>query len=215
MNGLDKITDKIISDAKEKAKAFEDEANAKIEEMKSNTMEEISRIEQIYISRAEKMSEEINVRAVSSAKMAHRNTILQKKAEMISLAFDETTKKILSYQAPKYISFMSDALYFAISERKKEKEEILRLYGEEEAEMNVTYEIVFNKKDNESTSAKKIFDIVSKKIKGVKLALSDKYADIDGGFILKCGDIEMNFSVTAMVNKARSLCESKVVKQLF
>lgn len=215
MNGLDKITEKIISDARAKAELCESEASSKIKELKKEAVEEIMRMENVYMSRAERVSADIMARAESSSMLEYRNEILKKKTELISRAFDGAIKKILSLPKTQYVALVSDALVYAINERKATKEQLLSLYGEEEAELGVIYEVIFNKADIENGNAKKIFSAVSKSVSGVKLALSGKSADIDGGFILKCNDIETNCSLTVMVNEARARCESRVMKELF
>ena len=207
MNGLDKIIQKIISDAQEKAKQCEDETTSEIERLKAEAVDEIMRMELVYISRAERVSEEILMRAESSSSLEARNIILEAKTTLIDKAFKMSLEKLLS---------MPNALAYAIGERKSSKEHILELYGEEEAELDIEYEVIFNSRDTQNGNARKIFTTVKEKIdKSIKLVLSKQTADIDGGFILKCNDIEINCSLTALVNEARARCEGKIIQALF
>jgi V/A-type H+-transporting ATPase subunit E len=216
MRGLDKIIEKITNDAKAEADKYTTSADAQIAELKDEAVDNIVKMGEEYAEKADKMSKDIVSRAQSSAKMAYRNTLLQKKTEIISLAFDKTAEKIYSLPRNEYVGFMKDALIFAVRDRKKAKEEILALYGEEEAELDSGYEIIFGKKDAKSGVAKEIFDLAKKSLSDIqKLTLSEKTSDIDGGFILKCNDIETNCSVDSMVEEARKKCENKVIEILF
>ncbi|MBQ2810148.1 MAG: V-type ATP synthase subunit E [Clostridia bacterium] len=216
MNGLDKIIQKIISDAQEKAKQCEDETTSEIERLKAEAVDEIMRMELVYISRAERVSEEILMRAESSSSLEARNIILEAKTALIDKAFKMSLEKLLSMPKNQYIELVSNALAYAIGERKSSKEHILELYGEEEAELDIEYEVIFNSRDTENGNARKIFTTVKEKIdKSIKLVLSKQTADIDGGFILKCNDIEINCSLTALVNEARARCEGKIIQALF
>ena len=216
MRGLDKIIDKITSDAKLEADRYTLSAEDKISALKEETVDTIVKMGEVYKDRAERMSNDIISRAESSAKMAHRNALLEKKTALISLAFEKTAEKIRSLPKDEYVAFMKNALVFAVKDRKRAKEEILALYGEEEAELGSGYEIIFGKKDIKSGAAEEIFALAKKELKTIKgVTMSEKASDIDGGFILKCNDIETNCSINAMVEAARKKCESKVIEKLF
>ena len=216
MNGLDKIIQKIISDAQERARALEEETTRQIEELKAQAMDEIMRMESIYISRADRVSSEILARAESSSALQARNIVLEGKTAIVDKAFKMAIEKLLSMPQTKYTELMADVLKGAVNERKTAKERIFELYGAEEAELDASYEVIFGKRDAENGNAKKIFSLACAGVdKTVKLVLSEQIADIDGGFILKCNDIEINCSITALVNEARERCEGKVITALF
>ena len=216
MNGLDKIIEKITSDAKCEADKYTESAEDKISALKEEAVDTIVKMGEIYKDRAEKMSKDIISRADSSAKMAHRNALLEKKTALIALAFEKTADKIRSLPKEEYVEFMKNALVFAVKDRKRAKEEILALYGEQEAELDSGYEIIFGKKDIKSGVAEEIFALAKKELKSIKgVSMSENASEIDGGFILKCNDIETNCSIETMVEEARKKCESKVIEKLF
>lgn len=216
MNGLDKIIEKIISDAKERAKAYEQEATAEIAKMKDEAVDEIMRMESVYMSRAEKAWADMLSRAESSSELEARNIILKRKTELIAQAFEKAIAKLAALPSGEYVSLIADALAHVVNERREAKNKMRELYGDEEAELDVVYEVMFNKADLEGGNAKKIFDTAKKHIdKSVKLAMSTLAINIDGGFVLKCNDIEINCSLSSLVNDARTRCEAKVIKALF
>ena len=49
----------------------------------------------------------------------------------------------------------------------------------------------------------------------IKAEISNKPADISGGFILKCGDIEENMSFSALLTEKRDKLEDFINRQLF
>lgn len=216
MNGLDKIIEKITQDARNEANKYYENADMTIAHIKSEAIDRMMRMETVYAQRTKRMSDDCIARASSSADMAYRNTLLAKKSEMIDLAFQEAENKIRSLPKKKYVEFMTPALVFTVNERKSDKEQISVLFGSEEAELDSGYEIIFSEKDLKSGAAKEIFDGASEKLKNIKgLKLSERSADIDGGFILRCGEVETNCSVGFMVSEARKVCEKKVIEKLF
>ena len=216
MNGLEKIIEKITQDAKNEANRYYENADMTVAHIKSEAIDRMMRMETVYADRTKKMSEECIARAQSSADMAYRNTLLAKKSEMIDLAFSEAEEKILSLPKEEYVEFMIPALVYTVNGRKADKERISVLFGGEEAELDSGYEIMFSERDIKSGAAKDIFDGASKKLKGVEgLKLSEKSADINGGFVLRCGDVETNCSVDFMIDEARAVCEKKVIEKLF
>lgn len=216
MNGLDKITEKIARDAKEEAKKYYENADITVAHLKSEAIDRMMRMEKEYAERAEKMSAECLERAESSAESIYRGAILEKKAEMVELAFSSAAEKIRSLSKREYVDFMTPAVISTVRERKAAKEKISELYGADEAELDCTYELIFSEKDKKSGAAKEIFEKASLQLADVDgFVLSKKRADIDGGFILRCNDVEINCSVDFMVAEAREKCEKKVIEKLF
>ncbi len=216
MNGLDKIIDKITQDAKDEAKKYYENADMTVAHVKSEAIDRMMRMETVYAERTKRAEEDCIARAQSSAETSYRNTLLAKKSEMIDLAFEEAKNKILSLPKNEYVAFMIPALVFTVKERKKDKEQISVLFGKDEAELDSGYEIIFSGKDVKSGAAKDIFDGAYRQLTGIDgLKLSEKSADINGGFILRCGDVETNCSVDFMVDEARKTCEKKVIEKLF
>ncbi len=215
MNGLDKIIEKIISDAQEKAKAYENEIAEQIDTLKREATDEIMRMENDYISRAEATSEQILMRADSSSTLEARNIILERKAQIIDEAFKLAREKLLSLPKTQYVELITKALVYAIEQRLASKKRLLELYGEQEAELDAPYEAIFNEADSKNGNAKKIVTAAIAIIdKSVKLTKASYTAEIDGGFILKCNDIEINCSLTALVNEVRAKCEARVIQAL-
>jgi len=215
MNGLNKIIDKITLDSKEKVSQIETETEETIKSLKLETLSEIEQLEKYYKEKTETDTSSIMERAKSSAQFEKRNSILSEKISLVSAIFEKAKEKILSYNEDEYVPFVSRILEFAIDTRIKEKANISALYGEEEAEIDLPYEVMFNKRDNERGYAKKIFLSVSGKRNDINIVLSDKVINIDGGFVLKCGEIETNCSVDSIIDEIRKKIEVKIIGTLF
>ena len=103
-----------------------------------------------------------------------------------------------------------------------EDEKVSReLYGEEDAPSTDSYEVILNVRDREKFG-KNLIDGVRRRLVGKesigitqKVVLSASTADIDGGLILRYGDIEINSSVSMLFEQARPSLEAKVSHVLF
>ncbi len=179
MNGLERILkdikddaqvecDKIINQAKQKAGNIINEANNQAQKNLSFEQEKLKVLEN-----------DLNNRSQSAAKLEKRRMVLSEKQKIISDIIAKAHKRILD---------MPDKEYFDVL-MKIALKNINKGNGE----------IVFNTKDKKRLPQKFISDINIRAEKiGGKIILSDKTADIDGGFLLIYGGIEENCSFEAV-----------------
>jgi len=104
-------------------------------------------------------------------------------------------------------------------DRVESEQDSMRLYGEDISSQK--YEVLMNKKDKD-THGKAIIEGARRAIVGKlstqtldKIVLSDKNANIEGGFIIKCGDVELNCSIRTLVEGIRPKLEAQVATVLF
>ena len=216
MKGLEKILEKIEADSKKEADKYRENAEITIARLKSEAIDAGIRLEKEYKQRTENGIAQILSRATGASLTEHRDILLAKKAEIVDSVFEKALQKLRAMKEAEYVPFITRALVHAIYERIDSKTEILRLYGESEADMSEPFEVIFSKKDKRLGFSERIFEGAKVSIKGgATLILSELDADIDGGFILRNGDIDINCSLSAMVEEARTKCEAGVIKKLF
>ena len=198
MNGLSKITDKILNEARKDAAETLSLADEKCVEIGAE-----------YASRAE----EIINSARASGNIVERNMILSAKVELIDKAFAKAESEVLNLPEEKYIDFLSSLLASTFMSRIEEKES--------PEPYTKKYEVVLCETDKERIGDKLIPEVKRKLVgkdaleKFPMLVLSSDIADINGGFILRDGNVEINNSVKSIFEALRGQLEAKVSAILF
>lgn len=222
MTGLEKITGKILAEANADAEKTIAEAGKKCDAI---TAEYQARAEEIWkkiAADAQREGEGIVTRAKSGIAMDERNIRLRVRADLVESAFAEAYDTLKHLPEDEYVAFLikllSDALTTCLAERKAN----LALYGEEEITAEPErYEAIFNASDREKYGTTVLTGVrrsVVGKIEPAvleKLVLSERTARIDGGVILKYGDVESNCSLEMVFADARDRLEGEVSRMLF
>ena len=219
MIGLEKITEKILSDARAESERIISEAEQKCQEIARTCQEKKQQIEEKIEAEAIKEGESIKMRALSAVAMNKRDFALKLRADLIDEVFEKALDELLKLDGDKYRELLSSLMAKVLCERVESENESVRLYGE-----NISpekYEILMNKKDKD-THGKYIIDKVRRATVGKipsevmdKVVLSDKSVNIEGGFIIKCGDIELNCSLKMLVCDVRPSLEGEIAEMLF
>lgn len=197
MNDIRNITDKIISDAQILADAAEQLALAQAEEILRGYREKADRIRLDTQEKAKREAADALSRAESSHKMRERNILLEAKCRLLDEVFERAAAHFYGLESKKYTKLLMS--FFDIAQT---------------AHNSVLF---MNKKDlktvgnNFYTEAKKSF---TKKNPGFTLTLSGTPVNIDGGFIIKNGDIELNCSISGFLSDFRQQHENDIFRLL-
>ncbi len=197
MTGLEKILKHIEEDAQTAVDHILSEANAKAEEImaaariegekKCAEITERSKLEvQAYLSRAE-----------SAANLQEKKLILTAKQEIIG--------EVINH-AKETLTHLPDKEYFEI---------IVKMVGK--YALAQTGHILFSAADKKRLPDG-FHETLSASLSGTngyRLTIADETADIDGGFILAYGDIEINCSIDALFAAAKDILQDKVSEVLF
>lgn len=222
MNGLDKIIDRIISEAEESAKLIKEQSEAEIsvieEESKHISEKTISSIEE----RTRKEEAQISARAESSAAMARRNALLDAKSKVLDETYEVALNFFLELPDSDYVSLLVKILAGTLASRIGDLEQ-MRAYGEEYITDydNLDFEIVLNSADNKKFGDKILSqfrdEYASSFDKNIisRVKISDTTADIPGGLILCHGDVEANCSIDLLIDYIRPELDAKVYNILF
>lgn len=191
MNGIEKITGKILDEARDYAAKTEADAKTEAAGIIAEAEKAASGLIDEARLQAEKEARSMAERAGSSAGLAGRNTVLEAKNTLIDRAFDLAKQKILNLDRDSYGALLASLLAEAAADVPDGR-----------------YVMSVNAKDRET--AQRVIDGAA-----VDVLLSDYDADIEGGFILRRGDIEINCSVEKIIGGLRRILESDVFKVLF
>jgi V/A-type H+-transporting ATPase subunit E len=200
-SGTDKIVSSIMSEAQEKADVIIQDANANVSEITAKA-EKTAEAEKIKIlENGKKQSDMRYQQIISEAKMNARRAKLGAKEEVIDAAFNQATGEL------KAIAASGDDNYeIALSKMIKEA-----------ADEIGTNDLIIHLNEADTNKFKQdLSSSDSFELDGIKFTLGEPIKAI-GGAILKTsnGDIEVNNTIEARLERFKSILRSEVAEVLF
>ena len=221
INGLNKITDKILSEAQAKADKILADAAAECDRINAEYAERAEKIRSDISSEAEKGGMEYVARIRATAATSKRNLLLQTKSDLIDGVFAAVLEQTRNLELEKYNEILVGLLSAAFLEQMEAEDISQKLYGEEEALSPDRYEVVLNQRDRDRCG-KAVIEGVQKHLAGkvsaeklARLVLASGTANIDGGLVLRCGNVESNCSLSILFAQLREGLETDVARALF
>jgi V/A-type H+-transporting ATPase subunit E len=198
MTGTDRIKEKILDDARAKAKAIQDQAENEAKKImdQASSEAEIERTELLNKARAEGL--QLYNRMLAVAGLDGRKKLLAAKQQMISTAFAKAMEKVCGMPDRQYQQLLENMIAEAAGDTAGEV-----LLSEKDAG-RMDKDFVNNINQRISQAGKK----------GV-VSLSGQHVKSVGGFILKHGDKEINSTFEILFGMLRNELESDVVSILF
>lgn len=190
MTSSEKILAGIAGEAKTEAEKITAEAEKQAAEITAAAKAEAETDAGKIRAAAEKKAELIINSGKSSAGLLKRDTALNCRRGLIEKALNFVANTVNAYGDKDYFDFLLTLI-------KKEK-------------LNGKGEVYLSVKD-------KARDIAAFKseLSALDLTLSDTFADINGGFILKYGDIQINGELSALIHEKRDVLTDELNKALF
>lgn len=220
MTGLEKITSRIIADAKANAKQLIAEAEKESAATFAEYAAQADELRGRLMAEAEREATEIMSRARSAATMQARNILLAEKSRLVDTAFSGAISRILSMPDREYLELLSKLLSTALLDQLDAEQTNREQYGEADLPVIERYEVILNAKDRARCGEElvaRVRELLNKTTPNAakKLVLSAESADIEGGLILRCGDIEINCSISMLISSIKSSVEAEVYNALF
>lgn len=198
MNGLEKITARIETDAVADAARIAEEAKAQSDAIRAEGEKQAQERYWARVHEGVKAAEDRSSRLAKAADMEARKSILACKQELVTETFDRAERLLLDLPEEEYIAFLAgQAAAASVSGRE---------------------EIILNAKDHKAVGKKvaaKANELLVSRGKAAGLALSEEIGDFSGGLILRDGDIAVNCTAAALVAEARQTQASVVAAELF
>ena len=187
-------SEKILAGIAEESKAQADKINSDAEKQAADIIaaareEAESEAEKIK-AEAEKKAELIISSGKSSAELLKRDTALNCRRGLIEKALNFVADTVNAYGDKDYFDFLLTLI-------KKEK-------------LNGKGEVYLSVKDKARDTAS-----FKSELEALGFTLSDTFADINGGFILKYGDIQINGELSALIHEKRDVLTDELNKALF
>ncbi len=190
MTSSEKILAGIAKESKAQADKINSDAEKQAAEITAAAREEAESEAEKIKAEAEKKAELIISSGKSSAELLKRDTALNCRRGLIEKVLITVADTVNAYGDKDYFDFLLTLI-------KKEK-------------LNGKGEVYLSVKD-------KARDIAAFKseLSALDLTLSDTFADINGGFILKYGDIQINGELSALIHEKRDVLTDELNKALF
>ena len=220
MTGLERIISRILDDANAQAQEILDEATEKSIAVRAKNLADAQAAQDRLVAEAEKEGEALVVRAKSSAAMTRRNIELSAKSEMIERAFQRAMQEIYEMDRAEYAALLLSLLCKTLNAQRESERDSMRLYGE-----NIVpecYELMLNARDGGDVAVTVMNGVRAAAARGVipadmaqKVRLCPTPVEIDGGLVLRCGDIETNCSFSMMLASLRPALEPRIQQILY
>lgn len=193
MEGMERIRESILAEARTQAEAIIKEAEDKVKEMESQAEKRAEELTKNRFERAEVEAQEAQKRMLSMAELELKKQSLEAKQSIIDQAFDKALVKLNNLPEEKYAAMIVTALGS------------VGIKGGEE--------LIVPLKDREKFQ-KGLLKKINDKL-GFELKLSDEDRGIQGGFIVKVDGVEINNSFETLLRMEREKVESEIADILF
>ena len=198
MNGIEKITARIETDAVAEAARMAEEAAAQAEAIRA---EGETKAQESYWQKLQagvKAAEDRVQRLAKAADMEARKSVLSCKQAIVAEAFDKAEARLRALSGEAYVDFLAgQAARAAVT-------------GREEMVLSAA-----DRKEYGAAAVKKANALLADAGKTGELTLSDQEGDFQGGLVLKDGNVSVNCTVAALMEQARIDMASSVAAELF
>ena len=190
MTSSEKILAGIAEESKAQADKINSDAEKQAAEITAAAREEAESEAEKIKAEAEKKAELIINSGKSSAELLKRDTALNCRRGLIEKALITVADTVNAYSDKDYFDFLLTLI-------KKEK-------------LNGKGEVYLSVKDKARDTAS-----FKSELEALGFTLSDNFADINGGFILKYGDIQIIGELSALIHEKRDVLTDELNKALF
>lgn len=198
MNGIEKITAKIMEDAQLEIEQMNRETEEQIHLIGNEAQLQADREVQDILEKGRRAAGERLERLKSAAQMERRKLILGAKQEVVGEAFELALNKLSALPEETYIQILTRLVLEASSTGKER--------------------LIFSAKDRSRVGKQVVVAVnetLSRKGKTGLLTLAEESREIRGGFIMVDGDVEINCAFETLVRLQRESLEKEVARALF
>jgi V/A-type H+-transporting ATPase subunit E len=198
MEGIERIKEKIMQEAREKEQQILNEARAEADQILKNSEQTAEEIKQQSLQKAKRQAEEEKRKILSMAELEERKGLLQAKQQIIDEVFDKARQELANLPVEDYRQLIYKMLL--------------------ESSITGDEEIIIDEKDKSRITpdlVEKVNKELKTKGKSGNLKISAKTRPMIGGFILKARDMEINSTFDSLIKLQREELETGIAKILF
>lgn len=195
---LEKIIERIISEAQEEAKQIRKEAKDKAKEIIGEGKKEALQRREEILAAAKNRAENNKRGIISQARLESRNSILKIKREILDTVFKQALEELLSLSSSRYRALLKNLLL------KTEKIGRAKIISSPSS-----------RKYFDSRFISEVNEALKKEGKETRLELATETRPLPRGFILQANGIEINYSFPVLLESVREKLEPEVFKIIF
>lgn len=199
IKGIDRIDARILAEAESYAAAQADEAEKQAQALLDAQRRKTAAKTEEILSRARTQAQALTESAESSAGMRERNALLALKVEMADKAFSAALEKLTHMPQDRYVPAMAALLADAVNGGLPDGAQAYLSLNERDMAFA---DAIIRAAEPQFT-------------KNVTVACAAKSTPIRAGFLVICGDIELNCSGETLIAAARDRLEKPVLDILF
>ena len=220
VNGLERITERILGDARSRAASILEQARAESEAIAAEGVRRVEQIRTELSQVAEANATALIAEAKASAMAKKNEILLARKSALVESVFADALKSVTSMEPKKYTELLGGLLAAAVYEFCKTEAENRARYGDEDEEPSA-FEVILNKKDKEQYG-EAVLETARRKLSGKvpedalkTMTLSKEIGKMQGGVVLCYGPVELNCSFEMLFGQLRRDLEGQVSGALF
>ena len=194
MEGIEKITAKIVQDAQAEIARMNQETDEKVRSIAEAAQAQADKETADTLARGQRAAQERLERLKSAAKMEQRKLELAAKQEMLAKAYDRAMERLTSLPDGEYVGLLAGLAAKASSTGREE--------------------VILSQKDR-ARYGKQVVTQANERLGDGHLTLSVQTRPIRGGLILSDGDVEVNCTFETLVRLLRGEMDRTVVEVLF
>ncbi len=198
MTGTEKIKEKILEDARNRANSIEEQAKREAQEILDKASYEAGLKKEAVLKQAENDGLETHKRMLAVAGLEGRKETLRTKQAAINAAFENALDRVCNLPDKEYQGLLEDMIVKAAADGGGE----IFLSQKDASRMDKNFISNINQRVN-SSGKNGIWSLSVQPVKTV------------GGFVLKSGEMEINSTFEIMFSMLRTELEGDVVKILF
>ena len=227
MNGIEKITARITSDADQDIAQLNAQTAQQVAEILAQAEAEARRQEEEILRRGKQAAQERFERLKGAAGMERRKLELGAKQEVLSEAFELALEKLCQLPDSELVNLLAalaveasstgrEALVFSVKDRARIGKQVV-IAANEALVKGVKPELPNSFAETKvGALLDKVVQSTTAMVTGTgQLTLSEETRPIQGGFIMLNGDIEINCTFETLVRMQRESLERDVAKKLF
>ena len=192
----EQVVSKILSEARAEAEKITGQAKSRTEELSSELEGELSAYKKATEELAAKEAQDKRERMLAGARMDNRKADLAGKVGVLNEVFAKAKEKINSLGDKDYHQLVEQLMLKAVETGDEEV-----IVGKKEKRIDHEFVKQVNRK-------------LGSGFKG-NLRLGTENADIDGGFILRRGKVQINVSTDVLLERIREELEIELAAELF
>jgi len=226
MDGIEKITARILEDARAQAQAIEAQAREKAQTIRNGFVEQAQRESAAILSRGEKAAAERLERQESAAQLERRKLELAARQQVLSEAFDKALDDLCRLSEEDYIALLAalaaraavsgrEQLIFSEADRARVGKQVV-MAANELLVKGAVPALPDMGEGKVGAFLDKVIQTTAAKVTGTgMLTLSEQTRPIRGGFVLSDGEVEVNCTFETLVRVQREKLEKEVADILF